>query len=79
MKAIEGQKRRSLEVDQWELFAFLTTEPNKTVAAIHPKAMPAIITTADQAQEWLSASADSLNPQRPLLDNMVTKHEYQDG
>lgn len=79
LKAIEGKKRRSREVGQWELFAFLTTEPNETVAAIHPKAMPAIITTADQAQEWLSASADSLNLQRPLPDNMVTKQEYQDG
>ena len=27
------------------LFAFLTTEPNKVVGLIHPKAMPAILTT----------------------------------
>jgi putative SOS response-associated peptidase YedK len=25
-----------------DIFAFLTTEPNKEVAAIHPKAMPAL-------------------------------------
>ena len=28
-----------------DLFAFLTTEPNKEVGAIHPKAMPVILTT----------------------------------
>jgi putative SOS response-associated peptidase YedK len=31
-----------------DLFAFLTTEPNKVVGAIHPKAMPAILTTAEE-------------------------------
>lgn len=73
LKEVEGQKRRSREVDDWELFAFMTTEPNATVGAIHPKAMPAIITTPDQAQQWLSAAPDSLNLQRPLPDNMVTQ------
>ena len=29
-----------------DLFGFLTTEPNDGVAAIHPKAMPVILTTA---------------------------------
>ncbi len=28
-----------------DLFAFLTTEPNAEVGAIHPKAMPVILTT----------------------------------
>jgi putative SOS response-associated peptidase YedK len=30
-----------------DLFGFLTTEPNKEVAAIHPKAMPVILRTAE--------------------------------
>lgn len=33
-----------------DLFAFLTTEPNSEVRAIHPKAMPVILTTADEVQ-----------------------------
>ena len=31
-----------------DLFAFPTSEPNAEVGAIHPKAMPAILTTPDQ-------------------------------
>ena len=29
-----------------DIFAFLTTEPNRVVGAIHPKAMPVILTDA---------------------------------
>jgi putative SOS response-associated peptidase YedK len=51
-----------------ELFAFLTTEPNAEVAAIHPKAMPVILTTAEEIDLWLKAPAnDALSLQRPLL------------
>lgn len=31
-----------------DLFAFLTTESNKVVAAVHPNAMPVILTTAEE-------------------------------
>src|SRR6202049_4342406 len=31
-----------------DIFAFLTTEPNAEVGAIHPKAMPVILTTPDE-------------------------------
>ena len=75
LKAIEGQKRRQREEDDWELFAFMTTEPNTTVAAVHPKAMPAIITTAEEGRRWLDAEPDSLDLQRPLPDDMVTRSE----
>ena len=30
-----------------DLYAFLTTKPNAEVGAIHPKAMPVILTTPD--------------------------------
>ena len=75
LKEIEGKKRRQREVDDWELFAFMTTEPNDTVAAIHPKAMPAIITTASEAKSWLAAEEGSLALQRPLPDGMVSRME----
>jgi putative SOS response-associated peptidase YedK len=37
------------------LFASLTTEPNVEVKAIHPKAVPAILTTAADVDAWLTA------------------------
>jgi len=33
-----------------DIFAFLTTEPNAEVGAIHPKAMPVILTTPDEVE-----------------------------
>jgi putative SOS response-associated peptidase YedK len=33
-----------------DLYAFLTTEPNAEVGAIHPKAMPVILTTPRSAR-----------------------------
>jgi putative SOS response-associated peptidase YedK len=40
--------------EEGERFAFLTTEPNALVGAIHPKAMPAILAPGDY-DAWLSA------------------------
>lgn len=37
------------------LFGFLTTDPNAEVGAIHPKAMPIILTTAGEIERWLTA------------------------
>ena len=34
-----------------DLFAFLTTEPNKEVAAIHPRAMPVILTKPEEIEK----------------------------
>jgi putative SOS response-associated peptidase YedK len=41
----KGEGRRDATND---IFAFLTTEPNKVVGAIHPKAMPVILTTREE-------------------------------
>lgn len=38
-----------------DIFAFLTTEPNVEVGAIHPKAMPVILTTPDEVNTWTTA------------------------
>lgn len=40
-----------------DLFAFLTTDANAEVGAIHPKAMSVIVTTAKQVDTWLRAPA----------------------
>jgi putative SOS response-associated peptidase YedK len=41
-----------------QLFGFLTTEPNDVVGAIHPKAMPVILTTTAEIEQWMIAPAD---------------------
>jgi putative SOS response-associated peptidase YedK len=37
-----------------DLYAFLTTEPNAEVGAIHPKAMPVILTTPEECETWMA-------------------------
>jgi len=55
-----------------DIFAFLTTEPNKEVGAIHPKAMPVVLTTREEIDVWMNAPAEAaLKLQRPLADNSL--------
>jgi len=55
-----------------DIFAFLTTEPNAEVGAIHPKAMPVILTTRDEVDAWMTAAPeDALRLQRPLPDGAL--------
>jgi putative SOS response-associated peptidase YedK len=68
-KSVRKVKEGEIETD---LFGFLTTEPNKEVGAIHPKAMPVILTTHDQIETWLSApTPEALKLQRPLPDGSL--------
>jgi len=66
-----------------DLFAFLTTEPNAEVGAIHPKAMPVILTEPDELEAWLAAPwAEAAALQRPLPDGalrIVARGLKQDG
>jgi putative SOS response-associated peptidase YedK len=55
-----------------DLFAFLTTEPNAIVAPIDPKAMPVILTKAEEIEQWMSAPiSDALALQLPLPDDAL--------
>jgi putative SOS response-associated peptidase YedK len=53
-------------------FGFLTTEANDVVGAIHPDAMPVILTTPEEIETWMTApAADILELQRPLPDGTL--------
>jgi putative SOS response-associated peptidase YedK len=57
-----------------DLFAFLTTEANAEVGAVHPKAMPVILTTAADIETWLMADwAEARHLQKPLADGCLRR------
>jgi putative SOS response-associated peptidase YedK len=81
-RGVRGPKSAPVEGEH-ELFAFLTTEANAIVAPVHPKAMPAILTTPAEVDLWLAAEAPkALELQRPLPDDalrIVASVEKEDG
>jgi putative SOS response-associated peptidase YedK len=81
-RGVRGPKTAPVE-DDHELFGFLTTEANAIVAPIHPKAMPVILRSQEDANRWLAADTpDALTLQRPLPDDalsIVAKGEKEDA
>jgi putative SOS response-associated peptidase YedK len=53
-----SKKEPNIAVHQ--LFSFLTTEANALVRPVHAKAMPVVLRTQDEREEWLSAPASQI-------------------
>jgi putative SOS response-associated peptidase YedK len=64
-----------------DLFGFLTTEPNRVVAEVHPKAMPVILTKPEEIETWLTAPAEEALKLQRTFDGLkiVAKGKKKDG
>jgi putative SOS response-associated peptidase YedK len=71
-RGVRGTQKNPVDGEHM-LYGFLTTAPNDEVKSVHAKAMPAILTTPEECDTWLSAEpADALKLQRPLPGGQLT-------
>jgi putative SOS response-associated peptidase YedK len=76
-----GTKANPIEGEH-QLFGFLTTDANADVFPTHPKAMPVILRTPEEVEQWMTAPvAEALDLQRPLPSDtlkIVAQGEKED-
>ncbi len=64
----EGDRgtKKAPKIGKYLLFSFLTTEPNGIVDLLHEKAMPVLIRTKDDAEQWREVPPEeALQLQKP--------------
>ncbi len=54
-----GSKKEP-NVGEHKLFSFLTTEPNDLVRPVHAKAMPVVLRSGSECEEWLAIPPDRI-------------------
>jgi putative SOS response-associated peptidase YedK len=60
------------DVRDWRVFSFLTTEANAVVAPIHKNAMPVLLTTSSDVEQWLQGTPEeALRLQKPANDDAL--------
>jgi putative SOS response-associated peptidase YedK len=67
-----GVRKIKTGVETTDLYAFLTTDPNAEVGAIHPKAMPVLLTRPEEVEIWMTAPWEHAKAlQRPMSDGSL--------
>lgn len=67
-----GVRKIKTGLETTDLYAFLTTGPNAEVGAVHPKAMPVILTRPEEVEIWMTAPWEQAKTlQRPLPDGAL--------
>ena len=65
--------KKAPNIGDHTLFSIMTTEPNRVVEPIHEKAMPVMLMTPDDVEQWLRGATveDALKIQKPAPDDAV--------
>jgi putative SOS response-associated peptidase YedK len=65
-------------VGRHRLYGFLTTDPNELVKPVHEKAMPVVLSTPADVDQWLHAPMEeALTLQKPAAEDMLIVAEEE--